>query len=818
MSKCIDDLAKEISEIVSPEEKKQQEAWFKNVKEIFTEAEESFKDLNPKDKVKAFREFYEDYRFLEAKENLFFAHNVRTEIAMDAYLKGPGVMGAVHALDTYMTRLDTTYKSKRRDYMNNLFSTLNSKDMINQIKKADPKLRRDISIEAYEIQRGNPKGKTGNAQAVEIAEALKKINDVILNDKRTAGIPVRYNDTFFGGSMWHDPTKVMSVKQADWRAFIEPLVDLEKTVGTGFDNPVFLDKWFQHQYDNIIGLDDLDLNNQKSTKLGTDSMAQKMLKKKTFIFKDGESVYKYQEKFGESNLFASQNKYINKSARELSAYELFGANPENGLEKFKKKALRQFPTDATVLKDADKSINNQFNTIMKPEPIWGTSGSARLAKALSSITNVMFLGATAVRGWSSDPVYAATKMTSQFGGNIMGRYGAMLKQQYTWLPKEKADRVMAGIGQINEIIIGDALDTILARSNKPGGMSRAAGMAMKFTLADRQFGHSHTVSASLHQMEMGYLSEHKFKDISLETQGVLGLAGIDEELWDNIISKAVENVDGVKWLNLHGLDALDITPGKKIRAKNAIIQMYGITVNEGIPGGKIKQRAELRVNDPNSVLGSFQLLMNQYKNFGMSHYSVLGGIKNYDPSKTAKHIGNFKLGNNSTIKNLGIMGLGLAAASYMGQTAIDLMQLKEPEDPTQPDVFLRHAIRSWAPIIGDLALETYYLKPHDKSAMSSLTPPVVSMLLDSTKLMKGLYSGQKEAIDAFNFIWTKSPVVNTFWAKRGADFLLGDPIRETLDPDYFDREAEKLARQKGLNSDERHFYLDHSTNSLDFVQ
>jgi len=820
MSECVMKLQQEISQITNKDEMLKQQKWLDSVKGAFTDFDESVKELNPAQKKEAFRNFYEDYRFFESRENLFHAHNIRTELNMDKFLAGPGVMGSVHALDTMMTNLDTTYKSRRKDYTNNLFSSLNSKDLIDSIKRADPKLRRDISIEAFNLQGGIKGADTGNAHAVETAQALKKVNDVILSDKRNSGIPVRHNDSFFGGSMWHDPTKVASVIFEVWRAFIEPLLDLTKTLGAGFENNIkYKDMWFKSQYESIIGLDDLDLNGQAPKKTSTDGMAQKMLKAKTFIFSNGENVFKYQEKFGEGNLFASQMKYINKSSRELAGYELFGADPENGFGKFKNKAQRAFPDDAKDFKESEININDQFSSIMKPTPAWGTSGRARLAKSLNTVTNVAYLGMTAAKGWMSDPMYSASKMTSQFGGNIFMRYASMLKQQYSYMSKEAADRVMAGIGQSNDIIIGDAFDTILAKnSSSPGDMSKMAGMLMKFTLADRQFGHSHTTSAAIHQIEMGYLSEHAFKDISIETQGVLGLAGIDEKLWEGVIRKSVEDVKGVKWLNVHGLEKLNLTPGQKIKARNSIIQLFGLTVNAGIPGGKIKQRATLKVNDPNSAIGSYQLLMNQYKNFGISHYSVLGGIKNYDPSKQAMHIGKWKLGNKSTIANLGVLSMGIAAASYMGATATDLMQGKEPEDPREPDVFLKHMIKSAAPIIGDLALQFYYMKSHGFDIPSGLAPPAVAMLLDGGKLMKGLYSGNKHAVDAFDFIWDRAPVVNTFWAKRGLDFLLGDPIRETFDPDYLDREAEKLSRHKGLSGDNRHFYLDHSTNALDIFK
>lgn len=880
MSECLDNIAKEIEKISDPQEKAKKKAFVSATEAEFNVFLERTKNMSIPEKAEAGRKFFEDYRYAASESAIFAANNERVGLAHDAYLKNPGLNGSVDAAEKMIQSLQGLYLGKKSEYINRLGSFLNSKDLIDRIRLANPEMRKMVSMEAFELQKGREGGISKNKEALDIAVALKKINDFILQDMRNRGIPVKYGDTFFGGSVFHDEIRIGLVDMKTWRDITEPLLDPEATFGANnMKDEAFKKAWFQKHYDDITNNKIIDPN----AKPQDAAMAKRMLRQKAFIFLDGEKAHTYKVEFGDDNLFGSQLRYIDRVSKNLAGYELLGSDADFGfnsfiekartafkkeasdigsnkvkldkihkeaLVKFKddpagakafiaserkilnaktnsdivEKAAKKYPSDLpkqkeyqTKLKEKlkdqitsdskhlnqfEKQLKNSYDSIMHPEPIWGTTPIAKTGKTVSSMANLSFLGFTALQGFATDNIYSSGNITAYYGGNIIANYTKLMQHQLTWHSKAEKQAIMAAIGQALDVVGEDSMNTILARSGKPGMMNKTAGWIMKMTGAEAQYMGSHVKSAVYHQLQLGFLSKYEFKDLSHETRGLMGIAGISEELWNDVIRKSLVEIKGATYLNINGLEGLDLTPGRKVQASTAIVRLFRHTVNEGIPGGKAKQRAQLKVTDPNSPSGTFALLFNQFKNFANSHYSIMSHIRNYDPQKLAIKIMDKKIGSPSALRTSGQMMVGLGIAAGVAKAAHDLALGKEPEEIT-PGKFMEHMAKSNAPLVADMLLGLYYSSKFDKGIPSAFAPPVVSMLNDGIKLMKGIDDSDKFAGQAADFILNRAPIINSFWSKKGADFLFGDAIRDHFDPDFQERAMEKLHKQRGLFNEER---------------
>lgn len=842
MESCFTKVLGEVEKIADEKAKRKQRKWVESFREDINAINDATINLPFSERKKAFDKFYSNFQMNAKKSHLIMAHDLMMTKKHDALINSPGMDGPIQVANQVMTNTKATENGLRSQFQIGFASYLNEEGVIESIKNLTPELRKDMRIEGWDLQQGKANGTTKNPEALKLASAFKKMNDNVLIEKQSRGMPVTSSSTFVGGSTIHSSSKVGAVDfDTVWKPMALEHFNIEEMVGVpNKDNAPFINEYLKNIYDNIRNgdvrfLGDRDL--KLDTPMPKDTLTTLLSSEKSVIFKDGANMHDYLEKFGDLNMFESQYKYMNNSAKQIALWENLGANPAKNYNNLKAGALRKAEAKINAssisaekklskieklrgdLASKNNFLNGLYEVVAQPKPIWGDSFVAKVGRSLSTITDWAFLGKAAVSGASTDHIYGSAGLVSKFGGNLLRREAAFMVQATKNLSPENARHAMGAIGQGTDILIASAYEAILAKDGgKVGRMKDMIGWAAKLGIADKQFLHSHATLSSLAQLELGTLKDVEFKDLSIETQGLFGKSMMKPEVWDSVVRHAVEDSNGVPVINIFALDKMDLPKTLKNEARDSMIRLFNNSVNESIPGGKIQQRAMFLSKDPNSVGSVVSILFNKYRNFGFGHYYAMGNIKNYDPSETAMHIKNYKVGNASSIKLLGQVALGLASFTYISDAAKSILAGKEPKDPTQLDNWMDISSRSLLPIWGDIGMSLYHTNSWDKGVPSNLVGPTASLMMDSYKLAKGLAKGEKKYVDAFDFMYTKTPGLNTFWLQSGMDFLVGDPIREALDPQYFKKQAKKLKKQPGMFGDSREFFYDHNTNSMDIFK
>jgi len=126
----------------------------------------------------------------------------------------------------------------------------------------------------------------------------------------------------------HDKFSLRKAGLEEWKKRIRPLIDadrMEKQVGNNIED--ILD----HAYKSITSAE------VKNSSFSA-NMAKRHEEQRVIHFKDGDSIIKYNEQFGNSDVFGTMDNHVRSQSQEIAAMQLFGANPDELYGKMKEMA------------------------------------------------------------------------------------------------------------------------------------------------------------------------------------------------------------------------------------------------------------------------------------------------------------------------------------------------------------------------------------------------------------------------------------------------------------------------------------------------
>lgn len=180
------------------------------------------------------------------------------------------------------------------------------------------------------LKDGRVKNRHLETQVKEIATQWKKTADQLKKMRAKAGAKIGdLEDWVIPQS--HNNNLIKKAGKDNWIRTITPMLDVER---------------IEAQVGKPIGevLDNAYINLTKPD-IGTKSFSANVAKRheesRVLHFKDGDSIIKYNDTFGNKDVFGTMENHMRMHSQEISAMQLFGANPDDNFNKLKELALKE---------------------------------------------------------------------------------------------------------------------------------------------------------------------------------------------------------------------------------------------------------------------------------------------------------------------------------------------------------------------------------------------------------------------------------------------------------------------------------------------
>ena len=248
-------------------------------------------------------------------------------------------------------------------------------------------------------------GKSGNDEAKQIAEAIRKVQKNLLDRKNRLGANIGELESYVVRQR-HDPNLLADAGFEKWRDDISQLLDTSKT----FDGipleaqEAFLKEAYEHlvsgnfqKVSSVFG-EDGKVDPLTAFK-GPANLAKKLSASRVLHFKDGESSHRYAQQYSGKDLITSVLDGISNDAESISLMEVLGTNPEAMLERIIK-ANDMSPKGERRVRNALKELDGTTRAVGgQSKKLMGLDMTATSAN-LRAIQNMSKLGFATISSFS----------------------------------------------------------------------------------------------------------------------------------------------------------------------------------------------------------------------------------------------------------------------------------------------------------------------------------------------------------------------------------------------------------------------------------
>jgi len=743
---------------------------------------------------------------------------------------------------SYDTIQDVTFKK----YVGFYETALLKDGVLEFMKKREN--QKAIFMETWNLslEKPRPGSVTGNEKALKVAKVRNAVHNATASDITAAGGYVKKTEGF-GASQTHDRNQMVGIGKKDgkpvnfeddfqvWKDFILPKLDDLKTF-KGEDPIIWLREAFQNIYTG-----DYDSAYQSKDPLKQNAgMVGKLAADRKIFFKDAESAWEYNERFGEKDLHTGDLKHMQDAAKGVATLQLLGANPD----KVYKNAYGRI---AEKIK-SDESITNKDKQIRSLQS-WKTDAAINLASGKSDVqgdprwaarqANLQGVVAMSMNGAITLSAIPGDLLTmgvwaSRRGTGVLRVMGNTLKNflgQQDPKMKEHLRRMAFGL----EGAAGTAEVRLAQYDRSARWISGFNSWVSKATLLNRWTNASKEGAAqSITGHTLGSNSHLKLSSTPDQTQRMLHEYGIGSEEWD-ILRQGTFEHKGERFITVADLDSLPEASKTKLK------EIYGKSwessklqletkflsmlhretgVSTLTPGLKERIYTTFGGMQAGSPAGMTARNLMMYKGYPVAALSKMWADEVHGQGYRGFLMGDEGIaGSDTWIRNnklraAGIVAAGLASG-YAAITVRDLLAGKEAQSFENEDGsfninLLRNCFQRGgvAGLYGDLVLNQYERGFRDVS--SQLAGPVWSKVVDPAGVtLSNAMQGKWDQAKQEAFSGAVGLVPNVIFARQALDRAVLWSLQEWKNPGYLERLERNIKNKTGqdywLDTDQRLF-------------
>ena len=616
---------------------------------------------------------------------------------------------------------------------------------------------------------------TGDATASKAAKGFTEAAEWLRERSNRAGSYIGKRDDW-GLPQGHALRRVNKVDVDEYVEFIEPLLAAERmSDDTGVPlSAAELDISLRNSYHNIVTNG---ASAQTAGQMGGKKLANRHQESRFLIFKDADSWMKYQERFGEPDIFATMTGHLRHMSSEIALLEVLGPNPKQSYQYLKDMAGLQDKKFIGLLDATYNVVSGQADAIAEgkyAERIANISGGARHGLVAAQL-GAAFLSSI------GDPVMG--KMTRAYNGIPATKMLSRVIKQLD--PTNDADRAWAA----HMGLVSDSWTHRATAASRFGGEMDASAKGAKLSEAVMRasglqtWTSAHRNSFGLDfQWHLGQQVSKPLSEVEVKFQATLRRYGVTDENWETIRQAPLEDHNGAIYFRPENIRNIDgITPKQADDLSSILLDAINTEMDFANPMPSARDRAIMTGGKQRgTVMGEVARMGTMYKGFAISIFNT-----HIMRSITKDYTGK---------RDLAYMVRLVSGMTVMGGLAIQLKDIakgKEPRDMNSPDFLFAAMIQGGGMgILGDFFYTGLMGKSrYGSSLATTLSGPGIGLMSDTLELgftaMKGVdFDGESSNVGrAFaKYIKQYTPGNSLWYTRLITERMIFDQLQRMADP------------------------------------
>lgn len=646
----------------------------------------------------------------------------------------------------------------------------------------------ELSKQAAKDPTANP-GVTGDPVAQKIAKVIFGYQQLAKNRLNDLGAWIGDYSGYVTRTA-HDEDKMIRAGYENWRDFISPRLD-EKTFLDENGQPIDREKFLRGVYNGLISAEHTTDASNVGFKdpgfTGPGNLAKRLSEERVLHFRDAGSWMDYQKQFGNGSLLEQTVRNLDRAARQEALLRTWGTNPEAELARdvqfFSDRYHDSNPLAVRYLKDHAEGLNAPFAALTGVSNVPTNRLFAKIGSYSQLIKSLAKLGSVSLTHLSA--LGTKPMLLRDVGMGLGEQYTNALRSIFQFTRPEEtralADLHLAGFEGMHRDLLGRfSLDDSL-----PGWASKISNAYFKANLLTPLLNAQKTGTQFAVGRFLGRLADRDFDALPADTQRMLTEYRVSPGEWDALRMAPHAQINGRDFLTPKDAGTDDALA---LKVHSMMIDLADRSVIT--PG--IRERAFLTGGArPGTMAGELARFVSQFKIWPLAAVNQLLG-----PLKRDRDIG-------------GVMQLAATSAVLGTMIAAmkDLAGGKNPRPLDDPRTWMRGLAQSGGlGIFGDFLFGEY--NREGGGLATTILGPVLGELPNAIEDMwnnaknaaspeaRG-HPGRALASEATQQALNNLPFANMFYARRAFDYLLGDSLKEAINPGYLHRREQTLKRNTG---------------------
>ena len=646
---------------------------------------------------------------------------------------------------------------------------------------------------------------TGLKSAKLIAQQWKETAEYLRLRANAAGMAIA-NRKNWNLPQTHNSTLVREAGATEWVRSLDNQLDLEKMVNERTGRAFSKEELEIALNDVFKTISEDGLNKIKPGQTGSPaSLANRRMDHRFLVFKDADAWMRYQERFGDPDVFNTMMSHIDSMSKDIALLETFGPNPNHTIDALKVEAQRIANADGRKAVDSLQDDVGSFDSMLA---IFTGEGNipqnvtlANTGAGLRNTLQASLLGGVPIIAIPGD--LNTARIAGQMAGIPTNRIIRRAFSQFIapLSAQEKAQfAVKLSLGADNWMSLAQSQARFFGEVSGPEITQQISDKVL------RGVGLSHWTQAARQTFGiefLGWLGDQagkKFDDLPDTTRNTLEKYNIGSDRWDIIRNTDLEDYKGNKFVRPSKIeDRTDLKPGLGREIATQILTMIEQETTLAVPQATIRSRAFLRGSSRKGTIGGeFIEGFAQFKSFPTT--IMQNNIQRY---MTLEGWGN------KVQYGLDFM-VTMAVAGALGLQGREMLKGRDPMDMTDPK-FWGKAIMTGGglSILGDFLFSQR--NEYGRGLQSTVVGPQVGILNDALNLSVGnafnLAAGEETNFgkELVGFAQRYTPGTSTWFARLALERLVWDNLKRMVDPEA-DASFRRFERKRRREFNQKHWW------------
>lgn len=653
-------------------------------------------------------------------------------------------------------------------------------------------------------------------EAVDLAKVIRKWQEVTRNDANAAGAWIGKRDDYIVRQS-HDSERIARAGYDEWATMARDKFDIPRMMAEhGVTDD---DQMLRATYANLSTGNHLKAtpDSVASAFKGPGNMAKKLSQERSIVFKDADSWFDYNERFGTGNLRESVLSGLTHSADSIGLMRTMGTNPRAMFEAVKSDL--QLELKAAGAYDDVRSIDaksGEYERYLSAADgsmnIAGNHLWARRSANVRAWISLSKLGGMVLSQLNDVAVYASGARY-QGRGFFTGMTEAVTGLGRSLAPPERRELAsalgvvldnMAGeLGRVGSFAEGGTMSGLLQRFMKLNGSTWWTSR-MRTSAA---FGMSHHLALQ---------SGKEWGAIGPDYQRVLGLYGIGEPEWKAIRQASKRHVDDLDYITpdevrllsddvMRGYVGQAASDGELNRERQALADKVALYFTDQTETLALEPDAKTRAillqgTNSGTVIGEMMRFLMQFKSFTGAYMQRIMGRELFGRGYEGDSVLGALRNGNGEFTGLASLIVTSTLMGYGSMVLKDVVKGRTPRDPTESPadaakIFAAAMVQGGgAGIYGDFLFGE--ASRSGGGTVETLAGPAISTLAGGVDLYHRAIHGDDVAATAFNGVINNTPFLNLFYLRTALNYMILYDAQERLNPGYLSRMERRMEKEQ----------------------